>query len=125
MPLHNCPDVFVTKLAPLGGEYAFSTLLAGDREDYGRDVAVDARGRVFVIGNTASNDFPRKETPGHDIYISALTPSGRELLGTLVIETQVPSGSQSIVSWHRDLFVTGAKNVPSDIYIARIRPGGH
>lgn len=125
VPLHNCPDVFVTKISPLGDEIDFSTFLAGSREDYGKDVAVDAFGRVFVIGNTASNDFPRKPYSGNDIYISALDPNGHRLLGTLIVETGSPSGAQAIVSQHGDLFVTGAKNVPADTWIARIRPGGH
>ena len=64
----------------------FAALLAGEREDTVRDVAVDAAGHVFVTGGTASPDFPA--TPGaaqpgfggaHDAYVAKLAPDGRLL----------------------------------------------
>ncbi|MCZ6542895.1 MAG: SBBP repeat-containing protein, partial [Planctomycetota bacterium] len=39
-------------------ELSFSTYLGGSMWDHARDVCVDNRGNVYVVGGTASKDFP-------------------------------------------------------------------
>ncbi|UCG47335.1 MAG: SBBP repeat-containing protein, partial [Phycisphaerales bacterium] len=39
-------------------ELAFSTFLGGSDWEHARDVAVDGQGNVYVVGGTASSDFP-------------------------------------------------------------------
>ncbi|MBI3958664.1 MAG: SBBP repeat-containing protein, partial [Chloroflexi bacterium] len=51
-------DAFVTALNPQGTGLLFSTFLAGDEKDWGRGIAVDGSGAVYVAGVTFSNDFP-------------------------------------------------------------------
>jgi uncharacterized protein (TIGR03437 family) len=51
-------DAFVTKLAPNGQSFAFSTFLGGTRDDRAVSIAVDAAGKVWVAGHTLSTDFP-------------------------------------------------------------------
>ncbi|MHB0878004.1 MAG: SBBP repeat-containing protein [Anaerolineae bacterium] len=55
-------DAFVTKLAPGGASLVYSTYLGGTLGDYGRGIAVDARGGACIVGNTYSQDFV--VTPG-------------------------------------------------------------
>ena len=55
-------DVFVTKLNRSGSALEYSTYLGGRGADFGEDIAVDGRGRAYVVGSTRSNDFPT--TPG-------------------------------------------------------------
>ena len=51
-------DAFVAKLKPSGGALDYSTYLGGGKNDSGGDVAVDTSGAAFVVGTTASSDFP-------------------------------------------------------------------
>src|SRR5262249_45727266 len=50
-------DVFLTKFSP-SGQRVYSTIFGGILDDIGWDVAVDAQGDAFVIGNAFSDDFP-------------------------------------------------------------------
>jgi hypothetical protein len=50
-------DVFVTKLDP-SSALLFSTYLGGSANDDGRDLALDARGGVYIVGSTDSDDYP-------------------------------------------------------------------
>jgi hypothetical protein len=53
-------DAFVTKLDSSGARVLNSTFLGGRESDSGRAVAVDDRGNTYVIGRTASPDFPTR-----------------------------------------------------------------
>ncbi|HWB83835.1 MAG TPA: SBBP repeat-containing protein [Bryobacteraceae bacterium] len=50
-------DVFVTKLDP-SGHVVYSTYFGGSADDIARAVAVDSAGNIYVVGTTASQDFP-------------------------------------------------------------------
>jgi Beta-propeller repeat/HYDIN/CFA65/VesB-like, Ig-like domain len=58
----NCtttePDAFVAKLNATGSSVLYSTFLGGTSFDRGNDLALDASGNVWVIGQTDSPDFP-------------------------------------------------------------------
>ena len=51
-------DAFVTKLSSTGNSLVFSTYLGGSDWDYGRGIALDAFGAIYVTGATLSVDFP-------------------------------------------------------------------
>ena len=51
-------DVFVTKLNAAGSALVYSTYLGGTGFDGASDVAVDAAGNAYVVGDTFSTDFP-------------------------------------------------------------------
>jgi len=50
-------DAFLTVFNPQGTGIEFSTFLGGSGYDRAGDVALDATGNVFVVGDTASSDF--------------------------------------------------------------------
>jgi photosystem II stability/assembly factor-like uncharacterized protein len=51
-------EAFVSKLNPAGDALVYSTYLGGLGNDDGDGVAVDASGNAYVVGQTASADFP-------------------------------------------------------------------
>lgn len=78
-------DVFITKIDASGSALDYSTLLGGNSYDYGRDIAVDAAGSVYVTGYTDSTDFPTANAlyesynEGYDIFVTKLNASGSAL----------------------------------------------
>jgi len=79
-------DVLVSKLSSSGSSLVYSTYLGGSRYDYGRDIAVDSDNRVYLTGNTQSDDFPTenpyqsKSGGVSDAFVSLLSSSGSSLV---------------------------------------------
>ncbi|NLV28405.1 MAG: PKD domain-containing protein [Methanomicrobiales archaeon] len=60
---HNSRDVFVTKIgvgSTGNATIRFSTYLGGEKADFGRGIAVDSIGNIYICGDTFSEDFPVK-----------------------------------------------------------------
>ena len=81
-------NVFVSKLNPAGSALVYSTYLGGTAGNVGEGIAVDALGNAYVMGETASPDFPT--TPGAfqttfagyyaNVFVSKLNPAGSTLI---------------------------------------------
>jgi photosystem II stability/assembly factor-like uncharacterized protein len=67
-------DAFVAKFSS-EGELLFATYLGGESLDEAGDVAVDGAGEIYVVGWTASEDYPATT-----VFGSAETPLGLALL---------------------------------------------
>ena len=52
------PDAFVTELNPTGSALVYSTYLGGTGFDQANGIALDSGGDAYVVGWTASTDFP-------------------------------------------------------------------
>jgi len=61
-PNSPCTDVFVSVLDSQGANLVFSTYLGGAGFDVANGIKLDASGNIYVVGSTASSDFP--VTPG-------------------------------------------------------------
>ena len=80
-------DVFVAKLAADGRSLIYATFLGGGDSDLGKQVAVDAGGNVYVVGDTSSTDFPATAGamfPTHsgvnsDSFVASLNGDGTQL----------------------------------------------
>jgi hypothetical protein len=79
-------DAIVVKLDP-EGRVVFSTYLGGSGNDYGRGVALDSTGNIYIAGTTTSSNFPIR-TPyqalragaGADVFVTKINPSGSVIL---------------------------------------------
>ena len=68
--------------------YLLGTYLGGFESDYGRDVAVDAQGYIYVAGDTFSSTFRGYDLPnygGRDVLVLKLHPDDKEILAGAVI----------------------------------------
>jgi hypothetical protein len=54
----NLGDAFVVKISPVTGVLSYSTYLGGTCADEGLGITVDPSGNAYVVGATASPDFP-------------------------------------------------------------------
>ena len=85
-------DAFVTRVNAAGAAIDYSSYLGGAADEEGRDIATDAAGSVYAVGQTSSSDFPT--TPG------ALQPAlGGPLDGFVTkIVFEPPTPQQEIAS---------------------------
>jgi hypothetical protein len=82
--LDPCSDAFVTKMNATGTALTYSTFLGGGHADVGEGMAVDSSGDVFVVGSTASENFPATSGavqvarggtgPVEDAFIARINP---------------------------------------------------
>jgi hypothetical protein len=79
-------DAFVAKLDPSGSALVYATYLGGSANDRALSVAVDGSGNAYVVGNTASVNFPTanafqgSKNPGTEAFVTKLSPSGSSLV---------------------------------------------
>jgi len=78
-------DAFVLELDPTGTNLVYSTYLGGASNDQGWDIAVDANGSAYVIGLSASTNFPTTNAfqsalaGPDDVFVAKLNPGGTAL----------------------------------------------
>jgi hypothetical protein len=139
-------DIFVTKLNASGADLIYSTYLGGTSCDYGKGIAVDANGAVYVTGITGSSDFPiynalyDQSAGGFDAFIAKLDPSGSRLVYSTYLGGACDESGQSLtvdqtgavcaVGW------TQSENFPTqnayndrlsgrrDVFVTKIHPSG-
>ena len=87
-------DAFVAKIDATGANLVYSTYLGGTLSENGLGIAVDSVGNAYVIGNTASTNFPTVNPiqPGNngstDVFVTKINPAG----SGLVYSTQLGGG---------------------------------
>jgi len=82
-------DVFVTRLSSSGTLLDYSTYLGGSGADMAYDMAVDSGGSAYVVGETASSDFPTTNgslpfdparfANGNPAFVAKIAPNGDAL----------------------------------------------
>ena len=76
-------DAFIARLNAAGTALDYATYLGGKSEDYGRGIAVDVAGNIYLTGSTRSKEFPvinspyTKEGDDPDVFVTKLGPSGQ------------------------------------------------
>jgi hypothetical protein len=114
-PNNNCADVFVTKINPTGSALVYSTYLGGTGLDWGKGIAVDSVGNVYVTGYTQSTDFPTmnplQPTYGggsYDAFVTKINPTGSALVySTYLGGSGYDQGNGIAVDSAGNAYVTG------------------
>ncbi len=136
-------DVFLVKLSASGTSLAYGTYLGGTTNDYAYGLAISGSGQAYVVGETASPNFPiwqgHQATYGGgsaDAFLAAFSPSGNALDystflggsqldyawgvaergGSVVLAGQTGSSNFPVANAYRSTYAGGA----DDAFIARI-----
>jgi hypothetical protein len=139
-------DAFIVKLAA-NGTVLYATYLGGDGAEGGTpDIAVDASGAAYVIGQTSSSHFPTKSPlqPAHagegDAFVAKLTPDGTALIYATYLGGSKPETPLAIaVDTSGAAYITGiteSTDFPvhgplqatyagdGDVFVAKLSPDG-
>jgi Beta-propeller repeat/Abnormal spindle-like microcephaly-assoc'd, ASPM-SPD-2-Hydin len=141
------PDVYVTKLAAGGASLVYSTFLGGSAEDDAFGIATDSSGDAYVVGRTASTNFPTKSpiqsslTGSYSAFVSEFNPQGTALVySTYLGGAGSDYGFAIAVDSSGAAYVTGqttSNNFPTtsgayqtafggnqNVFVSKIKPGG-
>ena len=84
-------DAFVSKIAPDGRSFVYSTYFGGDRSDTGQAIKVDKAGYTFITGSTGSLDLPvsagafqseKASRVQDDAYVAKLSRDGSRIIAS-------------------------------------------
>ena len=118
-------DAFVTKLAPGGTGWVYSTFLGGTNSDVANGIAVDGSGNAYVTGWTVSTNFPDTVTGITNLY-NGLSNNAAFVspLITNAFLTQITwSGSNAAIGYSA---VFGGTNFGGDVgYGVTVDPSGN
>ena len=118
----NCPrcaadnyDAFAFKLNATGSALVYSTYLGGTDIDDAYGIAVDGSGNAYIVGETASADYPttagafsRTYHGNNDIFLSKLNATGSALVySTFLGGTLVDNGERVAVDASGNAYVLG------------------
>ncbi len=139
-------DNFLTKINPTGSALVFSTLFGGSGAEEGTEVALDARGNIYVTGDTSSKDFPKKKAfqkkiaGGNDAFLTKFDKKGKKLLySTYLGGTKTEESRGLDVDMWGNVYVIGGTNSPDfpitnalygthagdfDIFLTKFKPNG-
>ena len=136
-------DVFVVKFSASGTSLVYGTYLGGSTNDYAYGLAVAGSGEAYVVGETASSNFPiwqgHQTTYGGgsaDAFLTAFTPDGNAISystflggsqldyawgvaergGSVVLVGQTGSSNFPVANAYRATYAGGA----DDAFIARV-----
>ncbi len=141
-------DAFVARVNPSGSALLYGTFLGGGGWDGGNDIAVDGPGNAYVVGWTASSDFPTTSgaydtthNGSVDAFVARVNPSGSDLFyATFLGAGDGDDGLGIAVDGSGNAYVTGSTSSPDfpttsgaygtthngggDAFVGRLNPSG-
>ncbi|MGA1820607.1 MAG: hypothetical protein ACMUHU_06330, partial [Thermoplasmatota archaeon] len=105
----------VIKMNPNATKVFYATFIGGSHHEYIKDIAVNSTGCVFIVGTTASTDYPttpgafrRNASGSQDVFISTLLPDGSDLIYSSYLGGSKYEGVTSVnVRFEDHAFITG------------------
>jgi hypothetical protein len=121
-------DAFVTRLNISGSTLEYSTYLGGSSYDYGIGIAVDSSGNAYVVGHTASTNFPTQSPyqgtfggGSYDAFIASFFSDG-SLPVELSLFTVTASEDGVTIRWRTE---TETNNLGFNIYRSDTKDGNY
>jgi hypothetical protein len=118
-------DVFAVKLTSSGAT-AYLKVWGGSDSDFGSGIAVDAAGNAYVVGSTASTDYPvlnafqnslapplPHSTGTADAFVTRLDPQGSIIYSTYLGGGDSDSASAVAIDSFGNTYVTGSTKSPN------------
>lgn len=91
-------DAFVTRFNATASEISYSFYLGGRGDDFGSSIGVDPAGNAYVVGLTASTDFPT-----NDAIQAIFAGGGNDIFVTKVLSVPAlrvaPQADRILVTW--------------------------
>jgi len=114
--LTGTANVFVTEFNPAANGVLFSTYLGGSGIDIPAQIALNAAGDIFLVGNTTSNNFPTTSgvfQPNYggvqDAFLTEMKSDGSGLIySTYIGGTQTDFGAAVALDSSGDAYVVGS-----------------
>lgn len=139
-------DAFVTKVNPTGTALVYSTYFGGRSTEFGRGIAVNDVGQVFITGSTLSDNLPVKNPLqpslgglSNDVFVAKFNAAGSALeYSTWLGGSGNDNGYAIAVDGAGNAYVTGdtsSTNFPlvdalqtqlrqTDAFVAKLNPTG-
>jgi len=102
-------DAFVAKLDS-SGALVWNTFLGGDGTDSGKDIVLDTKGNIYVVGlSGATWGSPRlaQHPGGYDVFVAKLNSSGVLVWNTFLGDDKSDEGYGIAVDNNGNVYVTG------------------
>ena len=82
-------DAFLVKVDPSGTVRLYTTYFGGSSNDYGKAVALDPAGNIYIAGSSNSSNFPllnpiHTYAGGSDAFVAKFAPTGVLTYSTLI-----------------------------------------
>jgi len=106
-------DAFLFQIASHGTAFVYSTYFGGSSDDEGMSLGLDSSNNVYVVGYTASTNFP--VVPGSFHSKCGLTSSGTCSTGFALMVT-VPPGQNQQTSLTYSTYLGGSKGLGDAAY---------
>lgn len=117
-------DVFATKLTS-SGVVSYNVTFGGSVNDIGNGIGVDASGNAYIVGHTASSNFPTanafQSTFGgntDDVFVTKLTTTGSIAYSTFLGTSGQEFGNAIAVDASGTAYVTGQWGPTAPSYVS-------
>jgi len=92
-------DAFITAISADNSHFLYSAYLGGTNDDFGLAIQADSAGNAYVVGETASRNFPTRNTSrtsfggSNDVFLAKISMNTNPTLLTSY------SGNQIVLRW--------------------------
>jgi PKD repeat protein/methionine-rich copper-binding protein CopC len=111
-------NVFLSKFNSTGN-LIYSTYLGGTSSDYGKGIAVDSNGNIYITGYTQSSNFPTINAyqptfnGTSDVFLSKFSSNGTLIYSTYLGGNKADQGTGIAVDNNGNIYITGQTQSPN------------